>query len=153
MKPYYYVYRVGGEKPVFKHETLEEALLESERLANKQAGDSFEILQCLGVTRRNTAQTFWLDGQGPTDSKTEAPPETSILEVEIIQKRCDYITIEVTAEEANDICKWSMAYNATAEDEQKALNASLSARVIKRQIVQDDCYLGNVEVLNHPDDK
>ena len=62
MKPYYYVFRVGGSHPRIKHETLQAATAESERLAAQHPGDSFEILLCLGITRTTTPQTFWMDG-------------------------------------------------------------------------------------------
>ncbi len=62
MKPYYYIFRVGGSHPRIKHDTLESAITESERLAAQHPGDSFEILLCLGVTRTTTPQTFWIDG-------------------------------------------------------------------------------------------
>lgn len=65
MKPYFYVYRFGGSAPTVKHPTLESALKESERLAGHFPGKSFEILQCLGISRVQTAQTFWMDGVVP----------------------------------------------------------------------------------------
>lgn len=33
-----------------------------ERLSNQHPGETFEILQCLAVTRTVMAKTFWLDG-------------------------------------------------------------------------------------------
>lgn len=65
MKPYYLVYRVGDRGTRIKYATLEAAHQEAERLAGKHPGDSFEILQCLGVTRTTTPQTFWMDGVIP----------------------------------------------------------------------------------------
>jgi hypothetical protein len=65
MPPYYYVYRVGYGKPTIKHATLESATTESERLAGQHPGETFEILQCLGITRTITPQTFWMDGVTP----------------------------------------------------------------------------------------
>lgn len=65
MKPYFYVYRVGGSAPTVRHPTLESAAKESERLACKYPGVPFEILQCVGITRVQTAQTFWMDGVTP----------------------------------------------------------------------------------------
>ena len=62
MKPYYYVFRVGGSHPRIKHVTLEDAHAESMRLAAQHPGDCFEILQCIGTTRTTTPQTFWVDG-------------------------------------------------------------------------------------------
>ena len=65
MKPYYYVFRVGGSHPRIKHPTMELAHAEAMRLATQHPGDSFEILQCLGTTRTTTPQTFWVDGVIP----------------------------------------------------------------------------------------
>ena len=65
MKPYYYIFRVGGSHPRIKHPTLEDAASESERLAGQHPGETFEILKCLGVTRTINPQTFWMDGVVP----------------------------------------------------------------------------------------
>ena len=65
MKPYYYVFRVGGSHPKIKHMTLESAHDESIRPAAQPPGDSFEILQCLGVTRITMPETFWMSGINP----------------------------------------------------------------------------------------
>ena len=65
MKTYYYIYRIGGDAPKIKHNTLEEAELESLRLAEKHPNASFEILQCLGTTRMTKPSTFWMDGVIP----------------------------------------------------------------------------------------
>lgn len=66
MKPYFYVYRhLGDDGPTVRHPTLEAAVKESERLAQKHPGQSFEILQCIGITRVQAAQTFWMSGVTP----------------------------------------------------------------------------------------
>jgi len=65
MKPYYYVYRVGHNIPKVKHATIESAHAEAMRLAEQHPGEIFEILQCLGITRTTTPQTFWMDGFQP----------------------------------------------------------------------------------------
>lgn len=65
MKPYYYIYRVGGSHPKVRHATLKQAALESERLAGQHPGEMFEILKCLGVTQSTTPKTFWNDGVIP----------------------------------------------------------------------------------------
>jgi len=65
MKPYYYIYRVGGSHPKTKHYTLESAHAESLRLAGQHPGETFEILKCIGITRTVTPQTFWMDGVIP----------------------------------------------------------------------------------------
>ena len=67
MKPYYYVYRIGGSRgPVVKHPTVEAAVAESHRLAGQHPGEAFEILKCLAVTRTTEPATFWNDGEGPS---------------------------------------------------------------------------------------
>jgi hypothetical protein len=65
MKPYYYAYRVDHSHPRGKHETIESAHAEAMRLAAQHPGDTFEILQCLGITRTTTPLTFWVDGFHP----------------------------------------------------------------------------------------
>ena len=65
MTAYYYVYRAGYWNLTIKHATLESAATESERLAGKHPGATFEILKCLGITRTATPQTFWMDGVEP----------------------------------------------------------------------------------------
>jgi hypothetical protein len=65
MKTYYYVYRVGSHIPKAKHLTIESAEAEAMRLAAQHPGDTFEILQCQGITRTTTPQTFWMDGFQP----------------------------------------------------------------------------------------
>lgn len=73
MKPYYYVYRVGHKHPAIKHATPALAAAEAERLAAQHPGDTFEVLQCLAITRTTAPVTFWLDGCGPTEETVEAP--------------------------------------------------------------------------------
>jgi hypothetical protein len=66
MSTYYYVYRVGyNHPPKVKHASLELAVKEAERLAAQHPGESFEVLQCLAVTRTITPHTFWMDGVTP----------------------------------------------------------------------------------------
>jgi hypothetical protein len=69
MKPYYYVYRVGGKFPTVQHYTLTSAKKEAERLSNQHPGEVFEILQCLAITRTVLAQTFWMDGVTTLDTE------------------------------------------------------------------------------------
>ena len=75
MKTYYYVYKVGGNAPKYKHKTRLKAQTEAERLAVKHSGDHFEILECIGVSSvpAPKASTFWMDGQLPPESKYEYP--------------------------------------------------------------------------------
>ena len=79
MKPYYYIYRVGGSHPKTKHYTLESAHAESLRLAGQHPGDTFEILQCLGMTRTTQPSTFWNDGVTPPESGTLTNREKGIV--------------------------------------------------------------------------
>ena len=68
MKPYYYIYRTDESRgPKIKHATLAEAQTEAERLANQHPGSTFEILQCVAITRCAQASTFWLDGEEPPE--------------------------------------------------------------------------------------
>jgi len=62
MKPYFYVYRVNAQHPRVKHDTAESAAKEAERLAAQHPGETFEILQCIAITRTVNPQTFWMDG-------------------------------------------------------------------------------------------
>jgi hypothetical protein len=70
MRPYYYIRKQGGLEPAVKHETIEAAQSEAMRLAQKHAGETFEILQCVALvtTPAPTASTFWMDGQCPADA-------------------------------------------------------------------------------------
>ena len=65
MKTYYYVFRVGGSTPTVRHETIELAHKESERLASKHPGQIFEILQCVGVSKTVAVETSWIAGIEP----------------------------------------------------------------------------------------
>lgn len=76
MKPYFYVYRYGDKAPTVRHETLDEAQAEAERLAATHPGVQFEILQCLGFASTSKVSTFWNDGAYPlADAETETEPE------------------------------------------------------------------------------
>lgn len=79
MNPYYYVYRVGYKFPTIKHHTLTSAANEAERLSNQHPGETFEILQCLAVTRTVLAKTFWMDGVTPPPSFQEHSGENNAL--------------------------------------------------------------------------
>jgi hypothetical protein len=65
MNTYYYVFRVGGNIPTVRHETIESAHRESERLARIHPGQSFEILQCIGVSKTVAVETSWMPGIVP----------------------------------------------------------------------------------------
>ena len=66
MKPYYYVYRRGHGPPKIKHDTLESARSEAERLASSHPGEALEILKCVAVSSASEISTFWMDGEGPS---------------------------------------------------------------------------------------
>ena len=65
MKSYYYVHSVNNLSTSDRHATPALAVAEAERLAAQHPGDTFEVLQCLAVTRTTTPVTEWLDGCGP----------------------------------------------------------------------------------------
>ena len=67
MKPYFYVYQRDGQPPSRRHEMIEFALLESERLASQHPGQHFEILKCVGITSTPSPSpsTFWMDDTEP----------------------------------------------------------------------------------------
>jgi hypothetical protein len=77
MNSHYYVYRVGHKGPTIKHESLTSAAHEAERLSAQHPGEVFEILQCLGMTRTVTPQTFWMDGVTPPPSFQESSGENT----------------------------------------------------------------------------
>lgn len=83
MKSYYYVYRVGHKHPTVRHATPALAAAEAERLAAQHPGDTFEVLQCLAITRTVVPPvTFWLDGCGPEETATPPPPpEPGYIEI------------------------------------------------------------------------
>jgi hypothetical protein len=64
MKPYYYVFKPVGHPPIRKHDTLEDAVKESQRLCEMHPNQTFEVLQCLAITSAPKPQvsTFYVDG-------------------------------------------------------------------------------------------
>ena len=80
MNSHYYVYRVGHTKPTIRHHTLASAANEAERLSSQHPGETFEILQCLAVTRTVLAKTFWMDGVTPPHSFREFSGENTQTE-------------------------------------------------------------------------
>lgn len=66
MKPYYRILRLNhGRAPTVQHATLKEAETEALRLAGQHPGETFEILQCLGIARTTAPSIFWNDGVEP----------------------------------------------------------------------------------------
>lgn len=66
MKPYYRILRLNhGRAPTVQHATLKEAETEALRLAGQHPGETFEILECLGIARTTTPSIFWNDGVEP----------------------------------------------------------------------------------------
>jgi hypothetical protein len=47
-KPFYMVWKSGGGTPIYNHDTLQAAQQEAQRLAKKQVGDRFYVLQSFG---------------------------------------------------------------------------------------------------------
>lgn len=73
MKPYYRVFRCYTYSSnnyrvtsVLRYETLAEAQEEAERLAMEEKGVTFEILECVAISRVDEpAITFYMDGKSP----------------------------------------------------------------------------------------
>lgn len=66
MKPHYRILRLNhGRAPTVQHATLKEAETEALRLAGQHPGETFEILQCLGIARTTEPAVFWNDGVEP----------------------------------------------------------------------------------------
>lgn len=82
MKPYYYVCKVGGNAPTKRHQTIELAKIEAERLDQQHPGKVFEILQCLGFSQTQAASTFWVDGVSP-ETQTAPKPEIKTDEAKL----------------------------------------------------------------------
>ena len=71
MKPYYYVLNrtstAGFNMPSVKHDSLELAVAEAERLAQKHPSHVFEVLKCVAITKvTKPSITFYLDGVEPS---------------------------------------------------------------------------------------
>jgi len=64
MKPYYYVFKSGGNPPSKPHETAQSAIKESERFALLHPGQTFEVCMCIAITStpRPVPSTFFMDG-------------------------------------------------------------------------------------------
>lgn len=69
MTPQYRILRTGpnGRAPTVLHPTLRSAADEALRLAGQHPGDTFEILQIVGVARTSEPSIFWNDGFGPPE--------------------------------------------------------------------------------------
>jgi hypothetical protein len=73
------------------------------------------------------------------------------LEVEINESRRRYVTIEVTPLEAEKICEWTMKYNPTEIEVNRAIKAVKKARIVKEEIMHDTYEIGCVDVINLPE--
>ena len=102
MKPHYYVLNKTHGAPKFQHETLAEATAEAERLAAKNPGTSFEILQCLGVSSVPKATTVWMDGAGP-----EPKARLGWLDAEIEKASNQYTEAVAAYDKAESECRSS----------------------------------------------
>lgn len=82
MKPYYRILRLNhGRAPTVQHATLKEAETEALRLAGQHPGETFEILECLGIARTTTPSIFWNDGvEPPVKRKRDETPVFSSLD-------------------------------------------------------------------------
>ena len=77
MKPYFYTFNRHHGIPTVKHDSLEIAQGEAERLAAKQPGQTFEILRCVGIAQTSKASTFWMDGEEPPEMPSNMPAGTT----------------------------------------------------------------------------
>jgi hypothetical protein len=68
--------------------------------------------------------------------------------VEISESRRRYLTIEVPQSLADRICEWTLKYNPTAAEEQAAIDAVKSAKIIKEEIIHDTYEIGSVDFPN-----
>ena len=70
MKPYYYVFKPSGHPPRYKHDTLEKAVKEAERLCALHPTQVFEVLQCVAITSapKPLVSTFYTDSATPKTS-------------------------------------------------------------------------------------
>ena len=102
MKLYYYVLNKTHGAPTFQHKTLAEATTEAERLAAKNPGTAFEILQCLGVSSVPKASTFWMDG---VDPEQKAMPGG--LDAEIEKASSQYADAVAAYDKAESECRSS----------------------------------------------
>ena len=109
MKPHYYVFNKTHGAPTFQHKTLAEATTEAERLAAKNPGTSFEILQCLGVSSVPKASTFWMDG-------VEPEPKAGIagLDAQIKKASSQYAEAVAAYHKAESECRSSSDYHNRA---------------------------------------
>ena len=71
MKPYYYVFKPGsgGYPPTKKHETQQDAVDESIRLAEKHPSATFEVCKVIAVTQCSKPSTFFMDGEFPVEKR------------------------------------------------------------------------------------
>jgi hypothetical protein len=70
MKPYYYVFNPTGRAPSVRHDTLEKAVKEAERLCALHPTLVFEVLQCVAITSapKPLVSTFYTDSATPKTS-------------------------------------------------------------------------------------
>jgi hypothetical protein len=85
MKPYYYVFKPVGHPPSRKHDTLEDAIKESQRLCEIHPNQTFEVLQCVAITSAPKPQvsTFYMDGVVPKSDERYIgfPDEMTLPEI------------------------------------------------------------------------
>lgn len=60
-KSFYYVYNPLGGKPMFKHEKFVEALEEAERLAGKNKGVEFYVLEARCMIQKRVTDIEYFD--------------------------------------------------------------------------------------------
>ena len=77
------------------------------------------------------------------------PAPCSRLEIEVIEHKRRYITIEVSHDDAETICRNMLEYNPTSERIEEAERLIKGASVVKSETMEDSYEVGSVEVLIH----
>ena len=86
--------------------------------------------------------------QSNSDAAEIDPTTTcSRLEVEVVEHKRQYITIEVSHDKAKIICRNLLEYSPTLERIKEAEDLIKSAKVVKTETIQDSYEVDSVEVL------
>ena len=107
------------------------------------------------LRRLFSARTLKLNrAMSDTESNKDAdmasnPAPCSRLEIEVIEHKRRYITIEVSHDDAETICRNMLEYNPTSERIEEAERLIKGASVVKSETMEDSYEVGSVEVLIH----